>query len=59
MPSPLTERIVSMPETVLRMSSMGLVTLFSISSALAPGNVVVTLHTGKSTLGNRSTPSRK
>ncbi len=58
-PSELTERIVSMPETVLITSSIGLVTEVSISSALAPGSVVVTVQTGKSTLGNRSTPRRK
>ena len=58
-PSELTERIASTPETVLITSSIGLVTEVSISSALAPGSVVVTAQTGKSTLGNRSTPSRK
>ena len=46
-----------MPETVLMMSSIGLVTVVSISSTLAPGSIVVTVHTGKSTLGKRSTPS--
>ena len=46
-----------MPETVLMMSSMGLVTVVSISSTLAPGSTVVTVQTGKSTSGNRSTPS--
>ena len=39
------------------MSSIGLVTVVSISSTLAPGSTVVTVQTGKSTLGNRSTPS--
>src|SRR6516225_1407900 len=39
------------------MSSTGFVTVVSISSTLAPGSTVVTVHTGKSTLGNRSTPS--
>src|SRR5208283_3299090 len=46
-----------MPETVLMMSSTGLLTVVSISSTLAPGSTVVTVHTGKSTLGKRSTPS--
>ena len=46
-----------MPETVLMMSSTGLLTVVSISSTLAPGSTVVTVHTGKSMLGKRSTPS--
>ena len=46
-----------MPETVLMMSSIGLVTVVSISSTLAPGSTVVTVQTGKSTSGKRSTPS--
>ena len=59
MPSLVVERSSSMPETVLMISSIGLVTLVSISSTLAPLSVVVTVTTGKSTLGNRSTPSRR
>ena len=56
-PSWVVDRSSSMPETVLMMSSIGLVTVVSISSTLAPGSTVVTVQTGKSTLGNRSTPS--
>ncbi len=56
-PSCVVDRISSMPETVLMMSSIGFVTVVSISSTPAPGRTVVTVQTGKSTLGNRSTPS--
>src|SRR4051812_30048897 len=56
-PSWVIERSSSMPETVLMMSSTGLVTVVSISSTLAPGSTVVTVQTGKSTSGKRSTPS--
>ena len=56
-PSIVVDRSSSMPETVLMMSSIGLVTVVSISSTLAPGSTVVTVQTGKSTFGNRSTPS--
>src|SRR5271165_6245571 len=56
-PSWVIDRSSSMPETVLMMSSTGLLTVVSISSTLAPGSTVVTVHTGKSTLGKRSTPS--
>ena len=59
MPSLVVDRSSSMPETVLMISSIGLVTLVSISSTLAPWSVVVTVTTGRSTLGNRSTPSRR
>ena len=59
MPSLVVERSSSMPEIVLTTSSIGLVTPVSISSTLAPGSVVVTVTTGKSTLGNRSTPILK
>ena len=45
----------SMPSMVLIASSIGLVTLLSISSTLAPVSVVVTVTIGKSTLGKRST----
>src|SRR5262249_60443372 len=51
------DRSLSIPETVLMMSSIGLVTEVSISSTLAPGSTVVTVQTGKSTSGKRSTPS--
>ncbi len=57
MPSLVVDRSSSMPETVLMISSMGLVTLVSISSTLAPLSVVVTVTMGKSTLGSRSTPN--
>src|SRR5579884_2179472 len=58
-PSRVVERSSSMPETELTASSIGLVTVVSSSSALAPGRLAVTDTTGKSTLGNRSTPSLK
>ena len=58
-PSLVVERSSSIPDIVLTISSMGRVTEVSISSELAPRRVVVTTTTGKSTLGNRSTPSRK
>src|SRR5438067_6030094 len=48
-----------MPEMVLTISSIGLVMPVSISVTLAPRSVVVTVTTGRSTLGNRSTPSRR
>ena len=57
-PSFVVERSCSIPETVLTISSIGLVTPVSISSTLAPRSVVVTVTSGKSTLGNRSTPRR-
>ena len=41
----------SMPSMVLIASSIGLVTLLSISSTLAPFSVVVTVTIGKSTFG--------
>ncbi len=56
-PSVVTDRSSSIPETVLMMSSIGLVTVVSIVSTLAPGRTVVTVQTGKSTSGKRSTPS--
>src|SRR5262249_41586435 len=59
MPSLVVERSSSMPETVLTISSMGLVTCVSISSTLAPRRVVVIDTTGRSTFGNKSTPKRK
>ena len=55
-PSWVVDRSSSIPETVLMMSSIGLVTVVSISSTLAPEREVVTVQTGKSTLGKRSTP---
>ncbi len=57
MPSLVVERNSSMPETVLMISSSGLVTLVSISSTLAPLSVVVTVTMASSTLGIKSTPS--
>ncbi len=56
-PSRVVDAISSIPETVLTVSSILLVTDVSISSTLAPRSVVVTLTTGMSTLGRRSTPS--
>jgi hypothetical protein len=58
-PSRVVERTSSTPEMELTASSIGLVTLDSISSAPVPGRLAVTETTGKSTLGNRSTPSSK
>ena len=52
-PSIVVDRSSSMPETVLMMSSIGLVTEVSISSTLAPGSTVVTVQTGKSTFGKQ------
>ena len=43
--------------TTLAAVFMSLVTLVSISSTLAPLSVVVITTTGRSTLGNRSTPN--
>ena len=57
-PSLVVERSCSIPATVLTISSIGLVTPVSISSTLAPRSVVVTVTSGRSTLGNSSTPSR-
>ena len=54
----VVDRSSSIPEMVLRMSSIGLVTEVSISSTLAFGRTVVTEATGNSTSGKRSTPSR-
>src|SRR5262249_52793288 len=59
MPSRVVERSSSTPEIWLMASSMGLVTVVSISPALAPGREAVTETTGKSTFGNRSTPRPK
>ena len=55
-PSCVVDRSSSIPDTVLMMSSIGLVTVVSISSTPEPVRTVVTVQTGKSTLGNRSTP---
>ncbi len=57
MPSLVVERSSSRPDTVLMISSKGLVTLVSISSTLAPLSVVVTVTIGNSTFGSKSTPS--
>ena len=56
-PSVVTERSSSMPLMVLTASSTLSVISVSTSSGAAPGCVVVTTTTGKSTLGKRSTPS--
>ncbi len=58
-PSRTVDRSSSTPETVLIASSIGRVTLVSISSGLVPGRLAITETTGKSTLGNKSTPSSK
>ena len=58
MPSLVVDLSSSIPETVLMICSIGLVTLVSISSTLAPLSVVVTMTIGNSTLGSRSTPRR-
>src|SRR5260221_13948678 len=47
----------SMPEMVLIAPSILSVTSVSISSGAAPGSLVVTMITGKSMLGNSSSPS--
>ena len=57
-PSRVVERSSSIPETVLQISSSGLVTPLSISSTEAPRSTALTTTTGTSTLGNRSTPRR-
>ena len=58
-PSLVVERSSSIPEMVLTASSIILVTPVSISSTLVPERVVVTVTMGRSTLGKRSTPSRR
>ncbi len=57
MPSEETENSWSMPLMVLTASSILSVISVSISSGAAPTRTVVTLTSGKSTLGKRSTPS--
>jgi hypothetical protein len=47
-----------MPLAVFTARSMRSVSSLSTSSGEAPGNRVVTVMTGKSIFGNRSTPSR-
>ena len=56
-PSVVIERSSSMPLIVLTASSTLSVISVSTSSGAAPGCVVVTTTTGKSTFGKRSTPS--
>ena len=51
-PSSELERIVSMPSMPPKAPSMGWVTWFSITSALAPGKSALTETTGWSTSGN-------
>jgi hypothetical protein len=58
-PSVDTLRSSSMPAIVLTARSILSVISVSISSGAAPSWRVVTEMVGKSTLGNRSTPSRK
>src|SRR5499426_2876722 len=57
MPSDEIERSSSMPLIVLTASSILSVISVSICSGAAPGCTVVTTTVGKSTFGNRSTPS--
>ncbi len=57
-PSDEVERNSSMPLIVLTASSILSVISVSTCSGAAPGSRVVTRMVGKSTLGNRSTPSR-
>ncbi len=57
-PSDDEERSSSMPLMVLTASSILSVIWVSTSVGAAPGNRVVIVTTGKSTLGNRSTPRR-
>ena len=58
-PSVDTDRSSSMPAIVFTARSILSVISVSISSGAAPACLVVTVMIGKSTLGNRSTPSRK
>jgi hypothetical protein len=58
-PSTEAERSSSMPLMVLTAASILSVISLSTSSGAAPGWMVVTVTTGKSTLGNRSRPSWK
>ncbi len=56
--SRFTDRSVSSPASVLRVSSSGFVTVRSIASGSAPGRTVVTVTNGKSISGYWSTPMR-
>src|SRR5215217_9284618 len=58
-PCPETERNSLIPSTVLTTSSSGCVTSDSTSSGAAPGRLTRTETVGRSTEGNRSTPSLK
>jgi len=58
-PSLLVDRSVLTPPIVLSASSMRSVTSVSTVSGSAPGKTAVTVTMGKSTLGNRSMPSRR
>jgi hypothetical protein len=51
-PSTVRLESSSMPSIVLMISSIGLVTVVSISSGDAPGRLVVTVTLGMSTFGN-------
>ena len=56
-PSDEFERSSSIPLIVLTASSILSVTSVSTSSGAAPGSLVTTTTVGKSTFGNRSSPS--
>jgi hypothetical protein len=58
-PSLLTLFSSSMPSMVLTASSIGLVTVVSISSTEAPRSVVLMVTIGKSMFGKRSSPKRR
>src|ERR1041385_7724493 len=58
-PCPETERSSLMPSTVLTTSSIGCAMSDSTSSGAAPGRLTRTETVGRSTEGNRSTPSLK
>src|ERR1051326_1024392 len=58
-PCPETERSSLMPSTVFTTSSIGCATSDSTSSGAAPGRLTRTETVGRSTDGNRSTPSLK
>ncbi len=59
LPGPEIDRSSSIPSTVLTASSIRLEISVSTSSVEAPGSWVRTDTVGRSTDGNRSTPSRK
>jgi hypothetical protein len=58
LPGPEIDRSSLMPLTVFTTSSMGRDTCDSTSAGEAPGRTVLIRTVGRSTDGNRSTPSR-